>query len=333
MEAAAVVTENIIERFEREYQRYNGVTPRRAREQSLQLARYQKFLADTPLLGADASDLKSYLAFLLEAGLSPNTIRTYRNMIRPFYTWAWELNMVSADCLLRLRMVAAPAGATGYSKPRPYSRSEVAAFWKDLDGSWPTTSDRSLLLWRHGNSSWNKVWRHAMNIQISAIAHLALMCGLRRVEIYRLSIDDVHPDNAYIPVWGKGDKMREVPYDSDARKAVQAWLRFRKEMNPTTDSLWLSCINPVSRKAMRWDRFRTILNTVGGGYHLHRLRHTCATERLRAEMPLEALRRFLGHSRLEQTLAYAELVNDDIARGAERSEPAFHRAISRPAAA
>jgi site-specific recombinase XerD len=322
----------IIERFEKEYQEFNGITPRRGREQSLQLTRYAEWLGDTPLLDADHTDLRGYLAFLLEGGLSPNTIRTYRNMIRPFYTWAQGLNMIEGDTMLRLRMVPAPHGATGQSKPRPYTRSEISQFWEDLDRKWPTTTGRSLLLWRNGNSKWVNVWSHAMHLQVNAIAHLALMCGLRRIEIYRLSIDDLHPDNAYIPVLGKNDKEREVPYDSAAREAVQAWLSFRKEMNPRHQSPWLACINPVSRSPMRWDRFRSLLSTIGPGYGLHRLRHTCATERLRAGMPLEMLRRFLGHATLEQTLAYAELVSTDIQKAAERSEPGFHEAIARRSA-
>jgi hypothetical protein len=44
-------------------------------------------------------------------------------------------------------------------------------------------------------------------------------------------------------------------------------------------------------------------------------------------MRLEELRRFLGHAHIAQTLAYAELVREDIHESAERTDEKFQRAI------
>lgn len=56
-----------------------------------------------------------------------------------------------------------------------------------------------------------------------------------------------------------------------------------------------------------------------------RLRHTFATERLRSGMALEKLQVMLGHSTLQQTLAYAEIVNADVQTEADRTADAFAR--------
>jgi integrase len=66
------------------------------------------------------------------------------------------------------------------------------------------------------------------------------------------------------------------------------------------------------------------------GYELHRLRHTCATERLRAGMPLEAVQRLLGHATIQQTLGYAEIIARDVQKHAERSDEEFMRAVGKP---
>lgn len=82
---------------------------------------------------------------------------------------------------------------------------------------------------------------------------------------------------------------------------------------------------------MRHRAFKGQLSTVGE-YELHRFRHTCATERLRAGMALEVLQRFLGHADIAQTLVYTKIVNDDIHRAALKTEPSFAAAVGQRAA-
>jgi site-specific recombinase XerD len=41
---------------------------------------------------------------------------------------------------------------------------------------------------------------------------------------------------------------------------------------------------------------------------------------LRAGYPLHEVQRILGHSRLQQTLAYAQLLPDDVVRTAQRNQ-------------
>jgi hypothetical protein len=58
-------------------------------------------------------------------------------MILAFYSWAWRQGHVSADTLLALRSVRAPAGSTGVARPRPYKRWEIRAMWNLFDERWP----------------------------------------------------------------------------------------------------------------------------------------------------------------------------------------------------
>jgi integrase/recombinase XerD len=46
----------------------------------------------------------------------------------------------------------------------------------------------------------------------------------------------------------------------------------------------------------------------------HRLRHTCATDMVRAGMSLPALQKLMGHSQIQTTMLYVELVPQDVWR-------------------
>jgi integrase len=208
--------------------------------------------------------------------------------------------------------------------------------WRELDTRFPyCTNEYRLGRFKRGTLKYRPdIRRHAIRLQLDAIIELALVCGLRRGEIYSLSIDDCHPDNKYIVVHGKRQdqhpKVREVPYAGSTREAVEAWLRFRAQIGPEPGTrLWLSLVLGDPRRGMSYDQMARFLSERLGGFELHRLRHTCATERLRAGMPLEDLQQFLGHANINMTLRYAKLVREDIHRSAERTDADFQAQIKK----
>lgn len=328
---------SLIEQYAHEHFVLAGVTPRRQGYVIRRLEHLERFIAPKPISDVTADDLRSWQAQMLRDGASPSSVRTWLNMVRPFYRWLWQRESIDPDRFMRIREVKAPRGAKPNAVPNPYKRAELAQMWQELDRAFPLLADDYYIRrWRKGTSPFRRVKKHAMRLQLNAIIELALVCGLRRNEIYVLSIDDVHPDNKYVVVTGKrtdpNEKKREVPYPDSAREAVRAWLRFRALMGATGPKVWLSVTGPDPTNPMNFGRFAAIMHSFGD-WRLHRLRHTCATERLRAGMPIQNLRRFLGHASITQTLAYAELVSDDIHKSAERTEAAFQRSLGRKEAA
>ena len=71
---------------------------------------------------------------------------------------------------------------------------------------------------------------------------ILLDTGLRIGELVNLKMDDVHMDEGYLKVLGKGKKERIVPIGNSAQRALQRYLfRFRPEpTNPVTDNVFLS---------------------------------------------------------------------------------------------
>lgn len=330
-----------IDDFKREYMAYNRISEARQRESVKVLLEFEATLGERSLVQVTASDFAAYLAELLEDGYHVNTIRKRANMLRPFFRWMFERRHITAEQLLDLRNVKDPRGATGRSTPRPYGKPQLEAFWRELDARFPLLSDeqyrRFVKRWLKGTSKFSKLYNHGMRLQVEAVVHLALDCGLRRSEIYGLKPDDLHYDNAYLVVRGKADphtgqaKTRQVPFTPAARKAVQRWLDHRALLHCEHDSTWISLWSTAAGNPMWESRFQHLLSETLGGWELHRFRHTCATIWLRSGMALEKVQSLMGHATLEQTLAYAEVTSDDVELEMEKYGRQFEKQTGRAA--
>jgi site-specific recombinase XerD len=325
---------------------YNGITEHRSRQARRVLNDLGTFVGGSPE-DATARDFAVWMESLAASGLHPNTVRKNGGMVRPFFKWAWRDGLISADRLFELREVPNPRGATGESTPKPYTRKEIARLWIDLDEAYPL-NHHFAQRWVDGKSRWPRAWKHAAHLQLDAIIHLCLHAGLRREEVFRLTVDDLHYDNAYIVVQGaaKGNggreyKQREVPMTVELRRAVAQWVEFRAHFQCNHDRPWV-VLSPMVRPngvipatlyaGLSFSSYKDMLSTLGRGWSYHRLRHTYATELLRAGMPLENLKELLGHARLQQTLAYAKIVPQDNERHVKRVEADFTKALARPVA-
>lgn len=335
------MTDDIYKRFARGYQQYHRISEDRARRQLKLLRAFEATLDGRSILEATSEDFQAFAGQLLAHPYNVNTVRTKLNMIRPFFSWAYAVKAISAEQYMELKSVGNPRGATGKSTPRPYAPQELDQFWADLDAQLPYLPERgkgsqAIKRWMHGTGRWQRVYKHAMRLQVEAIVALALDCGLRRGEIFNLSMDQLHYDNEYIVVHGapKGngiERIRKVPFTDEAREKVKLWLEFRATIRPTHSRPWLSLYGQTAyMRPMRFKRFEQLLGKVVGPYELHRFRHTCATNWLRAGMTLEKVSKLIGHTSLEQTLAYAEILEGDVARDVARHEGDFAKLNRRP---
>lgn len=323
---------SLIDQFCQQHFALNGIRPKRQRDQTNALREFEDHIGPKRIEEARASDLRSWMVFLIDGRkLHPNTVRWQANMVRPFFRWMYEQQEIDFDriALLEVQDVRAPRGSRKQLDPKPYDRKEVMQFWEELAQHRPFAPDY-LRRWRREQSRWNRVWRHAERLQMQAIIALALYGGLRQHEIGAVTLDDIDPLNEFIVVQhGKGDKPRKVPYTARAREWVEEWIEFRKELGPTHEHPWLTLgryevhrLNALPAKSLA-----EMFGKIGSGWKLHRFRHTCATEWLRAGMPLEQLKDILGHATIEQTLAYTRIVPTDALRSMARLESHFDRAV------
>lgn len=328
-------------RFEREYLDLHDVSRLRRVEQLRLLRKFAASL-DHPITELTSADLRAFVGGMVRDGLNPTTGTKYMGMLRSFITWAYEAGLIDHQRRNELSLVGNPRGGRWKNRPNPYAAEEIADFYALLQGSLP-------LLPRYGKGSQmlrsyqlgraktlrGGLWRHARRLQFEAQVALALDAGLRRVEIHRLSLGALHPDNAEIVVLtakqGPGGRAvrRAIPYTDHARYWVAQWLDFRRALGVTHTKPWLTLdiygslgrqLDPldVERMGRSFERqFHT------KHWRWHRFRHTAATEWLRAGVPLEKVQYFMGHHSLEQTLAYAQVLKQDVSEAFGAAEASF----------
>lgn len=325
-----------ISRFQSEYQQLHQISRARSREQ-IAVLREIESLGDGDIFASPAHLLREFQLSRMARGNSPATVGKLRKMVRPFYSWAYEVRLMSASDLAELLAVRGPRGCSPKYTPRPYARDQVKLLWKDFDRKFPVDPQAAHWVHRYGQnlSPFLRVKPIMRRAQTRAILALALCGGLRRREIFSLRLNDLHYDNAYLVVQGarKNEdaeiRERAVPWVADEmREWVREWIDLRAIINPQHDSPWLSLWSTDGHfMPMSCNRFDETMTRLGRGWEFHRLRHTAATEMLRAGYPLETVQRILGHSSIQQTLCYAQLLPDDIVRVAARSTMTMSAAL------
>ena len=144
---------------------------------------------------------------------------------------------------------------------------------------------------------------------------LLLDTGLRIGELVNLKMDDVHMDEGYLKVVGKGKKERIVPIGNNAQKALQRYLfRFRpKPINPVINNVFLSASSkPLTENSIKLMFTRLAKRSGVCRLHAHLCRHTFATRFLINGGDVFSLQQILGHSTLEMVRHYVNLASSHI---------------------
>jgi integrase/recombinase XerD len=143
--------------------------------------------------------------------------------------------------------------------------------------------------------------------------------GCRISEALTLRVSDLDSENLLVKLDGKGRKQRVVPFSFELRKALY---RHCKEFDRKSDSLLFA--NRTETALGRRNVLRDVkvlcrnLGFTPPGRTLHAFRHTFAVNYLRRGGSVFHLQKVLGHSTLEMTRRYANLVTADLQAVHER---------------
>ncbi|TFH36262.1 MAG: tyrosine recombinase XerD, partial [Bacteroidia bacterium] len=144
-----------------------------------------------------------------------------------------------------------------------------------------------------------------------AIIETLYGCGLRVSELINLKITDLHFDDGFIVVTGKGDKQRLVPLNDKTIKEITFYSSDRNRLKVIHDNNILF-LNRRGRKLSRVMIF-TITRDLAARAGIkktvspHTFRHSFATHLVQAGADLRAVQEMLGHESILTTEVYTHI--------------------------
>jgi site-specific recombinase XerD len=151
-----------------------------------------------------------------------------------------------------------------------------------------------------------------------AIVTLLLHTGLRVAELCSLTVQDIslRDRSGHVTVYGKGNKQRQVPLNSSARKAMADWLE-RRGMAP--GPLFLSQKGgSLSPRAVEYLVSKYAYNARLENVSPHTLRHTFCKSLIDAGVSIDRVKELAGHSDLNTTARYTRPTVRDLEKSVER---------------
>ncbi|MBQ8677293.1 MAG: tyrosine-type recombinase/integrase [Alphaproteobacteria bacterium] len=225
----------------------------------------------------NTEDIRYYLSEYQNIhNVSKATIDNMRRIISSFFTW-----LENEDYIIK-------------SPARRIHKVKIPKMVKE------TFSEETVELMR----------QNCKNIRDLAIIDTLFSTGMRVGELVRLNISDVDFSNKECVVLGKGNKQRKVYFDAKTKIHLQQYLKSRKDDN---EALFVSLLEPHYR--LKISGVEITLRKIGkriniSHVHPHKFRRTLATKAIDKGMPIEQVQHLLGHAKIDTTLGYA-MVDDE----------------------
>lgn len=222
-------------------------------------------------------DIRTYLSDYQEnSGVSKATIDNMRRIISSFFSWLENEDYIMKSPARRIRKV------------------RVGKIVKEI------YTEENIELMR----------QNCKNARDLAIIDMLYSTGMRVGELVRLNILDIDFENKECVVLGKGNKQRKVYFDAKTKIHLQQYLNSRKDTDP---ALFVSQLYPYNR--LKISGVEIALRKIGEKLHIskvhpHKFRRTLATKAIDKGMPIEQVQHLLGHTKIDTTLGYA-MVDDE----------------------
>jgi integrase/recombinase XerD len=230
-----------------------------------------------------AAQLREFVYFLKDLGLSPASIRRSISAMRTWYRFLMAEGAVAGD---------------------PSERLETPRKWRTLPEVL-TAHEVELLLT-------SIPIEEPLAFRDRAMLELAYGAGLRVGEWITIKVKDLMLDEGVVRVFGKGGKERLVPVGGKATGAVALYLRElrpRLERGKGAGVLFLNARGtPLSRMGA-WKILRKYVQMAGitKAVTPHTLRHSFATHLLEGGADLRSVQEMLGHADISTTQIYTHI--------------------------
>jgi len=162
---------------------------------------------------------------------------------------------------------------------------------------------------------------NACNLREKAIFMFMLDSGLRRQEVCNLNIGDINLKTGVVKiVQGKGKKDRIVVIGTSTRRLMSKYFKTLPYHSESAPAFPLASGERFTGDGLQ-SLFKRMSKKVGFKVTAHMVRRTFATFCLRLGMDMVSLQTLLGHSSLETTRRYIQLIEDDLLEAHRKASP------------
>jgi len=283
---------------------------------------HERRLAE-PTLCAYRADLTRLAAWLTEAGGAPDAItRLDQQQVRRYLAWRHRTG-VGGRTLQRELSSLRSLYRWLLREGRALSNPAVGVRAPKTAHQLPATLDADQLC-----QLLDRPVDDLLAIRDTAIIELFYSSGLRLAELVSVNLGDIDMADAMLSVTGKGAKTRRVPVGTQARAAVEHWLRVRANLAALGEpALFVSSrgnrIHPrtVRTRVAQWAKGQGATRNL----HPHMLRHSFASHLLESSGDLRAVQELLGHADISTTQVYTHLDFQHLAQVYDQAHPRAKR--------
>lgn len=225
--------------------------------------------------------LQAFVVYMRDRGRRPRSVNTYLQALNAFAKWLHE----ESHAPERVRI-----------KPLKVEKRVLVTLTEPQIRQLLGYKPRAYAEWR-----------------VHTLDCLLLDAGLRIEEALGLKVNEVDFDNLLITVDGKGQKQRRIPFSFEMRKRLYRFMKVRETQGIRSELVFASRDDTrwLQRNALR--SHYLLLDKAGvQRCGFHRLRHTMATQYLKAGGELVRLSKQLGHTQITTTMAYEHLLTEDL---------------------
>jgi integrase/recombinase XerD len=205
--------------------------------------------------------------------LSPVTVRAYVRVIKAFFHWCYQEDLVSDDPSKRLVAPKVPTRVVP-----AFTEEHIEKMLATFDTSTPT------------------------GFRDYVIILLLLDTGMRLSELCGLDVDDVH--EGFVKVFGKGRKEREIGVHPEVGKLLWKYMhKYRRPADPAEKALFIGHGKRLLVQGVQdvTKRVQQRSGLQGIKFSPHIFRHTFAKMYLEKGGELFKLSREMGHSSVQIT--------------------------------
>ena len=156
-----------------------------------------------------------------------------------------------------------------------------------------------------------------IGVRDMAILTVLARLALRAAEVAALSLEDIDWRAGELVVRGKGARCERLPLPTDVGEAIVGYLRDGRPASALDRSVFVRVRAPhhrLSPGAVTYVVEAAALRAGLGRIHAHRLRHTAASEMLRAGATLPEVGQVLRHRHARSTAIYAKVDREALRR-------------------